>query len=507
MWLCALALAAPPSHDPILARIDPMLLQAEAPQVQVVVEGGLTRSVAEKAGFLVEEEAEGLLQLRLAPAELPRLASMPGVELVRNPWRPNIKNTVTEGYAEVMLQDWHQERLTGKGLRIGVLDVGFVGLEELPAADRPANVTTDFSRGEPDRWDHGTAVAEVIHDFAPDADYFLATFGTDVEFCAAAEFLREEKVDLINASVGFDNLWPADGSSSVSRCVQDVVDGGIAWFAAAGNENRRYRIGALAYDSDGFVAVGGISDLQIPTTLGNFSVVFRWTEPMGQAEEDLDLQAFNEDGSLCGSSSRSQAGRGSHPLEEISAFDCSTTVQLRIVSEGQTAKIEGLRGFLYSPLGLPATLRTSGEDLTLPADAEGAITVGAYDPTSDTIFDYSSQGPTEDGRAKPDVVAPSSVTTVTYGFAGFEGSSASAPHAAGLGALWIDATGKRRKPGQLKEWMMDGARDLGEEGPDLVYGAGAVQGDEPPPCGCGASGTASLLPALLGLLITRRRLH
>ncbi|HNH48929.1 MAG TPA: S8 family serine peptidase, partial [Myxococcota bacterium] len=283
------------------------------------------------------------------------------------------------------------------------------------------------------------------------------------------------------------------------------VDGGTAWFAAAGNENHRYRIGELSYDDDGFVALGGISDLQIPTTLGNFSVVFRWTEPMGEAEQDLDLQAFNEDGSLCGSSSRSQAGRGFSPLEEISAFDCSKLVQLRIVSEGQVAKIEGLRGFLYSPLGLPTTLRTSGEDLTLPADAEGAITVGAYDPASDSIFGYSSQGPTEDGRAKPDVVGPSSVTTVTYGFAGFEGSSAAAPHAAGLGALWIDATGKRRKPEQIKAWMMEGARDLGEEGPDLVYGAGAIQGDEPPPCGCTAGGGASLLPGLVGLLAVRRR--
>jgi subtilisin family serine protease len=500
-----LALAAPPPDNPLLARIDPELRLANEPQVQVVVEGNISRFQAENAGFLVEEEAEGLLQLRLAPSELVGLAALPGVERIRKPWRPNPKNTVTEGYAEVMRQDWHDEKLSGKGVRIGVLDVGFVGWDTLPPEERPAKVSTDFSRGEPDLSDHGTAVVEVIHDFAPDAELVLATFGSDVEFCAAAEFLKESKVDLINASVGFDNLWPADGSSSVSRCVDKVVDAGVSWFAAAGNENRRYRIGELSYNDDGFVAIGGISDLQIPTTLGNFAVVFRWTEPMGEAEQDLDLQAFNEDGSLCGSSSRSQSGHGSHPLEEITVFGCGEQVQLRIVSEGQVADLKDLRGFLYSPLGLPSTLRTAGEDLTLPGDAEGAITVGAYDGASDSIFDYSSQGPTEDGRAKPDVVAPSAVTTVTYGFAGFEGSSAATPHAAGLGALWMDATGKRRKPEEMKQWMMEGARDLGEEGPDFVFGAGAILGDEPPPCGCTAAGSAPLSLGLMGLLLARRR--
>ena len=64
---------------------------------------------------------------------------------------------------------------------------------------------------------------------------------------------------------------------------------------------------------------------------------------------------------------------------------------------------------------------------------------------------------------------------------------------------------KLGKPEQLKAWMMEEARDLGEEGPDLIYGAGAIQGDEPPPCGCTAGGGASLLPGLMGLLAVRRR--
>ena len=68
-----------------------------------------------------------------------------------------------------------------------------------------------------------------------------------------------------------------------------------------------------------------------------------------------------------------------------------------------------------------------------PGDARGSFTVGARDWQGDAAADYSSQGPTEDGRLKPDVVAPAS-TAVWPGVA-MVGTSASAPHAAGAAAL------------------------------------------------------------------------
>ena len=49
--------------------------------------------------------------------------------------------------------------------------------------------------------------------------------------------------------------------------------------------------------------------------------------------------------------------------------------------------------------------------ITVPADADGAIAVGAVevhssDETVPQIASFSSRGPTADGRIKPDVVAP-----------------------------------------------------------------------------------------------------
>ena len=56
-------------------------------------------------------------------------------------------------------------------------------------------------------------------------------------------------------------------------------------------------------------------------------------------------------------------------------------------------------------LGDEATTESS---IPTPGDARGSFTVGARDWQGDAAADYSSQGPTEDGRLKPDAVAPAS---------------------------------------------------------------------------------------------------
>ncbi len=67
----------------------------------------------------------------------------------------------------------------------------------------------------------------------------------------------------------------------------------------------------------------------------------------------------------------------------------------------------------------------------------GAVHFNFYD--LGIVADYSSRGPTTDGRFKPELVAPSGVSTVSYGesedFYGYSGTSAAAPHVTGAAAL------------------------------------------------------------------------
>ena len=78
-----------------------------------------------------------------------------------------------------------------------------------------------------------------------------------------------------------------------------------------------------------------------------------------------------------------------------------------------------------------------------PGSAEDAITVGALDKDS-SIAIYSSQGPTEEGRIKPNIAyVGSDVMSVAAnsgdGYVAFSGTSMATPGAAGVAALMLQA--------------------------------------------------------------------
>jgi subtilisin family serine protease len=101
--------------------------------------------------------------------------------------------------------------------------------------------------------------------------------------------------------------------------------------------------------------------------------------------------------------------------------------------------------------------------------------IDASDPGTNTIEPFSSCGPTNDGRTKPDAVAVDGVSVTGHGGFGspFFGTSAAAPHAAGVAALLLDCAPSLTRT-QLRDALLNTAVDLGVAGTDNTYGHGRI---------------------------------
>ncbi len=133
----------------------------------------------------------------------------------------------------------------------------------------------------------------------------------------------------------------------------------------------------------------------------------------------------------------------------------------------------------------PAAQVTASSSPT-PGDAVGAFSVGAIDATTLLPESYSSEGPTDDGRNKPDITAPTNVL-ITPGDPEAEaltscgGTSCATPHVGGAAALlWpgVAADGGAGSVAQrVRDRLVAQALDMGTPGTDTVFGAGRLRLD------------------------------
>ena len=337
-------------------------------------------------------------------------------------------------------------------------------------------------------------VAEAILDIAPEASLYIANPQTPGDLQETVDWMIQEGVSVINYSRGWLFSGPGDGTSPFDddplRSVDRAVDAGIVWINSAGNEARRAWFGTYSDpDNDGYINFDDSSNDEtngLRLRKGDLLLVqLRWDDIWGGATRDLDLFLVSDstDAIIARSEDIQSGNAGDMPFEWLPYWVLEDgQYSLAVVHRNGSAPnwIQ-----LVATLGADSIEHSTGQgSINSPGESSnpGMLTVGAapwYDVT--TIEDYSSRGPTPDGRIKPDLVGAtcgeSALSPLRFR-RGFCGTSQAAPHVAGMVAL-VRQRFPQYGPEEVVEYLKKHAEQRDEEDPNNLWGHGFAVLPEP----------------------------
>lgn len=369
----------------------------------------------------------------------------------------------------------------GDGAKVAVVDLGFIGLTDaITAGELPP--TTVRLKGNQTGIDietgteHGVGVSEHVMDMAPGAELYCILVDDEVDLQNAADYMSANGIQVANHSVGWVNSSYYDDTGPLTGIINDSYDNdGVFWAVSAGNDAlRHWRGGWNDPDGDGLYNFSGTDEGM--DLSGSYSVAYiflNWDQ-YGNSLTDLDLYIYDKDDNLVASGTGAQTGL--QDPQEWAGFSYNTSqAPYRIEIDhysGPTAELDITIFSFYHNLEYPVP----GNALMEPADAHGAFTVGAIYHGDYSLPDpppeyFSSHGPTNDGRPKPDITAPDGTSSLAYGAS--YGTSFSSPTTAGAAALMLSVD-PSFSPVELGDTLRAMAIDIGIAGPDSVHGAGKL---------------------------------
>ena len=361
--------------------------------------------------------------------------------------------TATEAIDAMGVEPWHAAGIDGSGVKIAVFDIQWFGLEQHPSlaalsnhdcfGHRSCSLPIDTLRPQFafETGKHGIACAEVIQAIAPGADLHLVRVNGLTALENAVAWAVREEIDLVSMSMSFFSESFYDGTGSINRAVDGLVDAGILLVNSAGNYARQHRADTfLDRDADGrHDFEWGSERLPIYLPEGSTKISLSWDEYRRCGASDLDAYLYDESGFLVGRSTRTQTldDDNCFPVESFSVDVEDSAWHYLLVhrAAGRSVvdfKVMTRRGQIYEA--------TPEGSVTDPGSHPHVFTVGAVladGYRQNEVETFSSQGPTAAGAEKPDIAGPDGLTTSAYGQRRFYGTSAATPAVTGALALML----------------------------------------------------------------------
>ena len=477
------------SHPKIAAAVEDESTQDDTPiVVRVAGQPAAASAAVSAAGGTVRSESADAVLAYVRPTQLATLADDARVQRITEPRRPR-PDATSEGVAETGASTWQSAGINGTGVKLGIVDLGFRQLATEQAAGRlPLTaVTKSFcSSGIGGNTEHGTAVAEIAHQVAPGAQLYLVCIEFDDDVAAAEQYLAQQGVTVVNASFSDPLGGRGDGSGSLGDAVTAGRAAGQLWSVAAGNDgDRHFSFTATDLDGDGAVEFdpnGGLTSGPDGRELYGFSlnhndatisIAMKWDAwPVTDQEFDLCLWTAGAPlGTFLGCQFGSQELVASEPINGFVATGMNAGSYVLSVSRGEHTVIAPRIDMYFEGDEVSLQRVSQAGSIGEPATSPAAMAVGAHNVQSTTPEGFSSQGPTIDGRPKPDVVGPDGVSNDV--FDPFFGTSAAAPHVAGAAALVKQAL-PGATPAEVQTFLACRAVGGAADRPDNASGYGRL---------------------------------
>lgn len=408
------------------------------------------------------------------------------------------------------LYDKKNNRLTGKGVKVGVIDTGID--YHHPDLKNSYKKGMDFVDGDKDPMEtlgsrdiatfHGTHVAGIIaangkvKGIAPEAEIYayraLGPGGVgDTELVLEAiEQAIQDKVDILNLSLGNSINGP---DLPISKALNKAVEKGITAVVSSGNSGpEAWTVGSPGTSLKAISVGASTPPMNVPfLRIG-----------LGSDVKNIALHPVIKTGEWKFQSFETLFDGGKGKVDELKGAKGKITLIERggisITDKIQNAINKGAIGVIvYNTSNQPFVVGSKIKfDIPVVTVSNGdgqliksvikkeriATAKTVYVQKKDTLANFSSRGPvTVNWEIKPDVVAPGVMieSTIPGGYLALHGTSMAAPHVTGAAALLKQAH-PEWKPEQIKSALMSTAKKLKNDETNQYYktyeqGAGRIQ--------------------------------